>query len=297
MNAKFAVVPTLVVGALVVPALAKDWVFVTTNWNENGNEKVLVIDPENGQTRTLWNTGTELDAVVSPDATRLYVTAHELAVIDTATGAVLNRTEVPQLIRWIFPSTPGMAISSEGGWLYLLKANYSVGSSEYSLLRFDTRENRFISEEQPISNCPRPFVLPIQGDGKVLVLCSGPVETHSPDSSFVLRHANCQNFAIGRGISAQSIYLAGLNGRIQAVDVGTHEVVQTSNDAPLRNKRFMPSSDTISPDGRIWYLPIKTQNVSEQGIDQILVFDTQSMRTAGVITPPGPFWGLALSSD
>ena len=60
----------------------------------------------------------------------------------------------------------------------------------------------------------------------------------------------------------------------------------------------MPSSGTISPDGGLWYLPI-TIVPSNGGmeIEQILVFDTQSMSMTNVITPVGPFWGLALSSD
>jgi DNA-binding beta-propeller fold protein YncE len=53
----------------------------------------------------------------------------------------------------------------------------------------------------------------------------------------------------------------------------------------------------MSPDSRLWYLPIKIVANGEQGIEQILVFDTQSMSMANIITPAGPFWGLALSSD
>ena len=59
----------------------------------------------------------------------------------------------------------------------------------------------------------------------------------------------------------------------------------------------MPSSGTLSPDGRLWYLPIKIPDNGEQDVDQILVFDTQAMSRATVITPSGPFSGLALSSD
>ena len=51
---------------------------------------------------------------------------------------------------------------------------------------------------------------------------------------------------------------------------------------------------------------IRNMNVSEvdlvshrgeQWIEQILVFDTQTMSLANVITPGGPFWGLTLSPD
>src|SRR5258708_408004 len=185
--------------AFALPSFSKDWLFVTTNWNEAGNERVLLIDAESGQIRTLWNGGSELDAVVSPDAGRLYVTyigdkGYELAVVETATGAVLHRTETPQLIRWISPSTPGMAISPDGRWLYLLKANYSAGSSEYSLLTFNTRESRFVSGEQAISNCPGPHPLPVPGDGQVLVLCGGGTAAQASDGDRVLRLQNFQNF-------------------------------------------------------------------------------------------------------
>jgi len=292
----------LLVCAWAIPSFAKDWLFVTTNWNEPGNERVLLIDSESGRVRTLWNRGGELDAVVSPDASRLYVTfigdrGSELAVVETATGAVLHETETPPLIRWIFPSTPGMAVSPDGRWLYLMKTNYSAGSSEYSLLRFDTQENRFVSGDQAISNCPGPHPLPVPGEGKVLVLCRGGTATQASDGDVVLRLEHSQNFALGRGGNPYALYTAARDGRIQAVDVATHEVVQTSKDAPFRYRRVMPSSGTISPDGRLWYVPIKIPNNGEQEIEQILVFDTHTMSLASVITPVGPFWGLALSSD
>jgi DNA-binding beta-propeller fold protein YncE len=81
------------------------------------------------------------------------------------------------------------------------------------------------------------------------------------------------------------------------VDLATHEIIQTSKDAPLLRRRFMPSSGTLSPDGRLWYLPIKIPGNGEQDVEQILVFDTQTMSRVTVITPSGPFQGLALSSD
>lgn len=92
-------------------------------------------------------------------------------------------------------------------------------------------------------------------------------------------------------------YVAASDGQIQAVNPATHEVVRTSKDAPLRNRWVMRSSATLSPDGRLWYLPIKIQANGQNGIEQILVFDTQAMATAWVITPNHPFWALALSSD
>ena len=292
----------LLVCAFALPSFAKDWLIVTTNWGERGNERVLLIDAESGDIRTLWNGGGELDAVVSPDAGRLYVTfigekSYELAVVEIATGAVLRMAETPPLIRWIRPSTPGMAISPDGRWLYLLKTNYSAGSSEYSLLRFDTQESRFVSEEQTISNCPGPRLLTVPGNGKVLVLCRSGNAKPASDGDLVLRLQSFQNFALGRGSNASALYTAGFDGRIQVVDLATRDVVQTSKFAPLPHRRVMPSSGTMSPDGRLWYVPIKIPDDGEQGIEQILVFDTQSMSMANIITPVSPFWGLALSSD
>ena len=94
-----------------------------------------------------------------------------------------------------------------------------------------------------------------------------------------------------------ALYTAQVDGRIEAMDIASHEIVQTSSDAPLRYRLIMPSSGTMSPDGRLWYLPIKIPNNGEQEIDQILVFDTQAMSMTSIITPVGPFWGLALSPD
>jgi DNA-binding beta-propeller fold protein YncE len=288
-------------GAFALPSFSTDWLFVSTNWNEQGHEQVLVVNPESSQTRVLWNSGTEVDVVVSPDAKRLYVTyignkGYELAIIDTSTGAILHRRETPQLIRWIFPSRPGMATSSDGRWLYLLKTNYSVGSSEYSLLTFDTLDTRFVSEERSISNCSGPRPLPVPGGGKVRVLCGGEAASEA-DAGLVLRLQSVQNFVFGRGGDGDTLYTARLDGRVQAVGVAADEIKKTSTDAPLRHRRIMPSSETISPDGRLWYVPIKIPDNGEREIEQILVFDTQTMGMTNIITPAGPFWGLALSSD
>src|SRR5262249_46363255 len=151
-------------------------------------------------------------------AARLYVTyigdrGYELAVIDPATSTVLYKAKTPQIIRWIFPSRPGMAISPDGRWLYLLKTNYSVGSSEYALLTFDTRESRFLPEEQAIPNCPRPQLLSVQGEAKLHVLCDGA------DSEFFdglrLNVQHLQNYAL----TGDVLYTASSSGRIQAVDL------------------------------------------------------------------------------
>ena len=281
---------------------AKDWLFVTTNWNEYGNEQVLLIDPEKNQIRTVWSGGTELDAIVSSDAARLYVTyidsqSEWLAVTDISTGAVLQRVEIPQPIHWIFPTAPAMVISPEGRWLHLLKTNYSTGSNDYFLMTFDTKAEQFVPGEQVLSGCAGPRLIPRAGAATPLVLCGGVTPKQASDDDSVLRFGNIQNFAFGRGITENLLYIAGFDGRIRAVDLSTHEITQTSNDAPLRHRRFMLSSGTLSPDGRLWYLPIKIPGNGEQDVAQILVFDTQAMSRATVITPSGPFSGLALSSD
>jgi len=294
----------IIVAALLVTGahqcLAKDWIFVTTNWNDIGNESVVVIDSESGQIRTLWRAGGELDAIVSPDGARLYVSyigdnGCELAVVDTAAGEVLAKVPTPQIIRWIHPSTPGMAISSDGRWLYFLKTNYAAGSNEYFLITFDTQENRFVGDEQVVSQCAAPHAVPM-GQSAV-VLCRGGSESQATGSARTVHSEHLVNFALGRGGTGYTAYLAASNGQIQAVDVATHEVIQTRKDTPSPYRRMVPSSDTMSPDGRVWYLPMKIPNNGEQENEQILVFDTQTMSMAGVITPIGPFLGLALSPD
>jgi len=291
----------LLFGAHALPSFSKDLLFVTTNWNKAETEEVRVIDPENGQIRVLWAGGAELDAVVSPDGTRLYVNyvvvgkGNGVAIVDIATGAVLKMFETPQLIRWILPSHPAMAVSDDGRWLYLLKTNYAAGSYDYFLVTFDTRESRFLSGERPISSCPGARIVAVPGDANALVLCGGRNATGLAGENFVLR---LQHFAYGQlDPMGRTLYLAAYDGTLRAVDLVSHEVTQTSQDAPLRYRRIMPASGSMSPDGRLWCLPIKIPANGEQGIEQILVFDTQAMSMTSVITPAGPFSGLALSSD
>jgi len=289
----------LLFGGFALPSFPKDLLFITTNWND-ATEQVRVIDPETGQVRVLWVGGAELDALVSPDGTRLYVNyiagkAGGLAIVDVATGIVLKTLETPQLIRWIHPNHPAMAVSPDGRWLYLLKTNYTAGSSEFFLITFDTREGRFLPGERPISSCPGARIVAAPGDAAASVLCGGSDVQGPADEGFIVR---LEHFAHGQlDPIGRTVYLASYDGRIRAVDLLTHATVRTSKDAPPRYRKIMPASGTLSPDGRLWYLPMKIPANGEQGIEQIMVFDTQTMTAANVITPAGPFSGLALSSD
>lgn len=272
---------TLLFGAFALPSFPKDLLFVTANWGEPGKEQVLVIDPESGQIRVLWAGGAELDAAVSPDVARLYVNyidvgkGNGLAIVDIATGAILTKIETPQLLRWIFPSHPAMVFSPDGRWLYLLKTNYDAGSHDYFLVTFDTRERRFLSGERAISSCPGARILPVPGDATALVLCGGGNAMGPAGEDSVLRF---QNFAYGQlDPTGRTLYVAGHEGQIRAVDLVTHKIMQTSKDVPLRYRRIMPSSGTMPPDGRLWYLPMKIPANGEQEIEQILVFDTHAM--------------------
>ena len=184
----------------LLPCFSKDWLFVTTGWG-GGPAQVLLIEPDTGNVRTLWSGGAELDAIVSPDAKRLYVTFNSdsggrLAIVDTVTGAVLRLLETPPIIRWIIPSTSGMAISSDGRWLYLLKHNNPAGPNEFSLMTFDTEENRFVPEESAITDCPRLRIVAIPGMGKVRVLCDGGNAETDGDGELVVRLKGFQHFAL-----------------------------------------------------------------------------------------------------
>jgi hypothetical protein len=281
------------------PIFPRDWLFVTTNWG-GGSEQVLLVEPDNGGIRTIWSGGAELDAITSPDAKRLYVTfidngKYRLAAVDTVTGAVLHMIDTPQLIRWIMPSTSGMAISSDGRWLYVLKQNYASGANEFSLLTFDTQENRFIPEETAVSDCPRPHIVPVPGFGNVRVLCDGGRATSS-DGDTVLRVRGVLNFALSRGGNGYTLFTAGSNGPITALDVASHQITRVSGDIVSRYRRVMPSSDTLSSDGK-WYVPVKIPNNGQQENEQVLVLNTTEMVLASVITPSCAFFSLALGPD
>jgi hypothetical protein len=229
-----------------------------------------------------------LDAIVSPDGERLYVNGIDidnqgaLVEVDTKTGAVLRKVEIPEVIRWIHPSTSGMAISADGRWLFLATTNYAASSSDYFLQTFDTRQGRLLPEKKPISRCSGLQILPLPGDNSAAVLCREEAGTKGANAG-VLRFPN---FVGGElDASGHLAYVAASDGQVQAVNPATHEAVRTSKDAPLRNRRVMRSSATLSPDGRLWYLPIKIPANGQNGIEQILVFDTQAMATAWVITP------------
>jgi hypothetical protein len=96
-------------------------------------------------------------------------------------------TKIPEVIRWIHPSTPGMAISADGRWLFLAATNYAASSSDYFLQTFDTRQGRLLPEKKPISRCAGFQILPLAGDNSAVVLCreeAGPKEQMRACSGF-----------------------------------------------------------------------------------------------------------------
>src|SRR5207244_5586827 len=103
-------------------------------------------------------------------------------------------------------------------------------------------------------SCPGSRILPVPGEVTALVLCGGRNAIGLTGEDSVLRF---QNFVYGQlDPMGRMLYVAGHDGRIRAVDLVTHEITQTSKDAPLRYRRIMPCSGSMSTVGRLCHVPL-----------------------------------------
>ncbi len=292
---------------LCAAACAKDLLFVTTDW-ASSHEELLLIDPQTDRASTLWSTGHELDIGLSPDGSRLFV-AHGppgLAIVNPASGVTQQLRSGAALVRWIHPSRPSLAVSSDGRWVYLLNAKFQPGRPyDMALDSFDTQEGRFAGAEAPLPDCQAAQLWPLD-NGLVGVRCAGtlrffrlndkgfaeqggPVDL--PKLTFAERGRNRDDFFVDGQLdpAGKALYFVSGAGRIVSVDLKTRQVTTGAKEPLLTHSHARQSSATITPDGRLWYVPVGTQ--------QILAMDLQTSQPARVITPQVPFWGLTISSD
>ncbi len=113
--------------------------------------RVWLIDPESGKVMGSIRTGDNPDFALSPDGSRLYVASiterdsSELAVIDTAAGAIVQRSTLEDReVGAVIPAFSTMAVSRDGLALRIVRDTPRTQDADMFLLdSFDTRSGSF----------------------------------------------------------------------------------------------------------------------------------------------------------
>jgi hypothetical protein len=123
--------------------------------------RIWLLDPQTAKVMGSIRTGDNADFALSPDGSRLYVASiiegdsSELAVIDTAQGAVLQRGSVEDReVANVLPSFSAMAVSGDGLVLrVLIDTPKSADADSFLLAAFDTRTGDFLPKSVHLGNC------------------------------------------------------------------------------------------------------------------------------------------------
>ena len=129
------------------------WLYVLDPKPDAGGQggRIWLFDPETAKVMGSIRTGDNPDFALSPDGSRLYVASitegdsSELAVIDTAAGAIVQRSAVEDReVGDVIPSFSTMAVSGDGLALRIVRDTPKTQDADMFLLAtFDTTTESF----------------------------------------------------------------------------------------------------------------------------------------------------------
>jgi hypothetical protein len=280
-------------------------------------------------------TGEGADFALSPDGSRLYVASvtegdsSELAVIDTAQGAVLKSGAVNgrAVAEGLLPPFSTMAVSADGLALRILIATPQPPDKDAFLLAtFDTRAGEFLPGIVHLGNCgPGRFIShPAADHFDVFCPRTNRVRLIQVDAdSSEIKNVDVvlpweRQDGVGEAIAipgSQDIAIVRGDGAVVTMNVKTHDFGKTAADPGLPN-RIPPASWPTSPDGSRVYLGHhndydrhndnrfyleygRSPNIrpTNATADEFRVFDTSTWKRIGTIRTKMPFWSAVIGND
>jgi hypothetical protein len=296
--------------------------------------RIWLVDPETGKAMGSIRTGDNGDFALSPDGSRLYVASitsgdsSELAMIDTAQGAVLQRGMIEDReVGDVLPSFSAMAVSGDGLALrILLDTPKSEDRDMFLLATFDPQTGDFLRKSVHLGNCgPGRFISYPTADRfdflcprtNRIRLISVDAESHELQNLDVVLPWERR---VGAALAIEApgdegIAIVRGDGAVFKMNVVTHEFAETSAH-PVLPDRVPPAAWPISPDGSRIYLgyikdydrhydnrfyldygrpPNLRPNDARAG--EFRVFDTHTWRKIGTIKTKMPFWSAVTGND
>jgi DNA-binding beta-propeller fold protein YncE len=296
--------------------------------------RVWLFDPETAKVMGSIRTGDNPDFALSPDGSRLYVASitegdsSELAVIDTAAGAIVQRSAVEDReVGDVIPSFSTMAVSGDGLALRIVRDTPKTQDADMFLLAtFDTTTGEFLPNAVHLYNCgPARFVSHATAE-EFDVLCprTNRIRLIRVDAeSHELQNTDIKLPWDRRIGVAEAIEPAG-NGEIGIVrgdggvfvmNADTHEFADTAAHPVLPN-RIPPATWPVSPDGSRIYLGYISEydrhydnrfyldygrppnlRPDNATAGEFRVLDTHTWKKIGTIKTKMPFWSAVIAND
>jgi DNA-binding beta-propeller fold protein YncE len=299
--------------------------------NQDSGAVALQVSGGSSQVLHRYRLGAQSDMALSPDGRRLYAAAFvwvsrtksvsRFLVYDTGTGHLLTQLPLPDWAQYTGFLTDEIAVSPDGGRVYVLVYSQGKGGKRFNIATFDVKTGSMLPRVAPLAGCKTPVsILPEAGD-QLIVVCdaqdqvrfldvsgsgglAGQEELTVPPGPSSVRDTN--GVLIGIPIVAQALltsdgstlYLVIQDGLIYQISVAQEAVERT---IPLH----LPGGDVIaigkamlSADDREMVLGLSSSYPGGDvaRADTLMVMDAATWRTLATIGTR-PFTGFVTSTD
>ncbi len=315
---------------------APGWLYVLDPKPDAGGPggRVWLLDPETAKVMGSIRTGDNADFALSPDGSRLYVASitegdsSELAVIDTARGAVLQRGAIEDReVGDVLPPFSTMAVSGDGLALrILIDAPQSADKDSFLLATFDTHTGEFLPRTVHLGNCGPgrfisyptadhfDFLCPRTNRVRLITVDADSRELQNSDVVLPWERRDGAPEAI-EVPGAQDIAIVRGDGAVFEMNVDTQKFADTLAHPDTPN-RVPPAAWPTSPDGSRLYLGYNNQydhsydnrfyldygrppnlRPNDATAGEFRVLDTRTWRKIGTIKTRMPFWSAVTGND
>jgi hypothetical protein len=312
------------------------WLYVLDPKPDTGapGGHIWLIEPENGKVMGSIRTGDNPDFALSPDGGRLYVASiiegdsSELAVIDTAQGAVIQRAKVEDReVAAVLPSFSAMAVSGDGLALrILLDTPKSDDADSFLLATFNTQSGDFLRRTVHLGNCgpgrfiSNPtadqfdFLCPRTNRIRLIRLDAEARELQNTDIKLPWERRIGAAEAI-EPAAGQDIAIVRGDGAVIQMNIATQEFSDTAARPVLPN-RIPPAAWPVSPDGSRIYLGYNSiydrhydnrfyldygrppnLRPNDATVGEFRVLDTRTWKKLGTIKTKMPVWSAVITND
>jgi DNA-binding beta-propeller fold protein YncE len=278
-------------------------------------EAVAVQENVNGvlSVERRYRLGAHPDIAISPDGSRLYgvafvflpddKTASRLRVFDTDTGQLIEEVDVPDYPGSTgFHTTQKIAVSRDGGRVYVVSGFPTEPDRSVSLATFDVSSGSMLSNVAPLEGCNDwPTILPRSGR-EIIVVCPGASDVRflqisdsgdiQAEQRLPLPTTKEGNVQDGSSLSAavlspdtSKLYAVTIDGVAFLIDVALQTVTETLELPLPAGVRIGLSQVRISPDGGALFLGLHA-GVDALHARDIIVVDTSSWKAVSTLETP-----------
>jgi len=293
--------------------------------------QITVLEAATRQVVNTIKTGVDVDAVLAPDGSRLYVAAVDvgegntdhLFAVDTGTGVELWRVALNNRIKYIFDGPTGLALSTTGRWLYvysypwLNQEAYQGPSNWLEIVNAET--GQLLPDTIPLPNCGAATLATAPAQELMYVACYQSndlrfvnLETRQvedelkiPGAPFVdgtyLRTGGKPSSMTDMVLSSdgRELYVVTDDLRIAVVDVALRDITQWVDHSRSDHVAVGNGLVALSADGALLVIGEKVEDEAQGTIigTRLHVFDTETWQKVDQVQLDQPLHTLVIDPD